>query len=280
MSSGECPYRMFFCPCCRGFLLPRTVNAMGAARRQYPSIFLRKIRNLNKRRLRNIISRFGYSIRPPDDLTVLADRFGTDKGSTAHAHRYTRIYSKIFKRQRRNNITLVEIGIGRPDTPSLRMWRNYFEVGHIFGFDVEDFSTVIVKGCTIIQGDMSVQEDLMRLVSCVGRPIEILIDDGSHASHHQQIALGALFSKLSPGGVYAIEDLHWTNTLLEKSGARKTRDMLRHFSSSGKIESPYISAAERNYLEENIKSITLFDSLSVVHADTADALAILVKKDD
>jgi hypothetical protein len=158
------------------------------------------------------------------------------------------------------------------------MWRQYFEVGHIFGFDVDDFSSATVKGCTIIRGDMSVKDDLARLVSCVGRPIDILIDDGSHASHHQQIALATLFSKLSPGGIYAIEDLHWKNVSLERDGAYKTRDILRRFFLTGKIESPYMSEAERGYLEENIKTLTLFDSLTSAQDDFTDALAILVKK--
>jgi hypothetical protein len=243
------------------------------------STFAHRIYISGRQALRNFLAEKGYLVRRMDDLTVLADRFGSDKGTKSAAHGYTRIYNKLFEHQRNSVITLVEIGLGRPDTPSLRMWRQYFEVGHIFGFDVGDFSNATVKGCTIIQGDMSVKDDLARLVSRVGRPIDILIDDGSHVSHHQQIALATLFSKLSPGGIYAIEDLHWRNVSLEREGAYKTRDILRRFFSTGKIESPYMSEVERSYLEENIKTLTLFDSLTLAQEDFTDALAILVKKD-
>ena len=39
---------------------------------------------------------------------------------------------------------------------------------------------------------------------------DIIIDDGSHYSPHQQKTLGYLFPKLKAGGLFIIEDLHYT----------------------------------------------------------------------
>jgi len=39
--------------------------------------------------------------------------------------------------------------------------------------------------------------------------LDIIIDDASHASHHQQNAFLTLFPKLRSGGLYIIEDLRW-----------------------------------------------------------------------
>src|SRR5262249_26075381 len=124
----------------------------------------------------------------------------------------------------------------------------------------------------------SSRSDLAGLVARVRRPIDILIDDGSHASHHQQIALGFLFPHVRSGGLYIIEDLHWQDAQLEKPGACKTRDVLRRFKIDGTFKSPYLSDDEQQYVENNIASIWLLDSRSDYHVDTADALAILRKK--
>jgi hypothetical protein len=116
------------------------------------------------------------------------------------------------------------------------------------------------------------------MVELVGRPIDILIDDGSHASHHQQFALGQLFCTLSSGGIYTIEDMHWTNIDLERAGVPKTRDILRRFLVTGTIESPCMSADQCRYLEHNISTVMLYDSLTTAACDTTDALAMLIKK--
>jgi hypothetical protein len=39
--------------------------------------------------------------------------------------------------------------------------------------------------------------------------LDVIIDDGSHASFHQQLMFKHLFPKLRPNGTYVIENLHW-----------------------------------------------------------------------
>jgi hypothetical protein len=252
-----------------------------------------------KRSLKRLLSRAGYSIRRSDELTALADEYGSDKGNAFYAHGYARIYNRLFTELRHSEITFVEIGLLRADVdgrrasnvsegvapasaheaPSLRMWKRYFDRAQIFGFDIDDFSGLHIDRCSIVQGDMSRPEDLSRLISTVARSIDILIEDGSHASHHQQIAFGELFPHISPGGIYIIEDLHWQDPLFEKDDAPKTRDILRRLSLDGVLlESPYISPLQRNYIEKNTLSVTLFDSLTSVSSDPTDALAVVVKK--
>jgi hypothetical protein len=262
------------------------------------SMLMIKIGKEIKRSLRNILSEAGYSIRRTDDLTAMADRFGSDKGNVAWAHGYARIYDKLFRDRRDKELAFVEIGLLRAevdkrrerngaegatsavahDAPSLRMWRRYFRSAQIVGFDIDDFSGVRIPGCRIMRGDMSSPEDLARLVDFIGRSIDILVEDGSHASHHQQIALGALFPSISPGGMYIIEDLHWQDAFIEKAQACKTRDVLRRFLVTGTIQSPYMSDTQREYLERNVERVFLFDSLTMSVEDPTDALAVLVKK--
>jgi hypothetical protein len=59
---------------------------------------------------------------------------------------------------------------------------------------------------------------------------DIIIDDASHASHHQQNGFLELFPRLAPGGLYVIEDLRWQPDAYERKGITKTADLFRGFS--------------------------------------------------
>ena len=87
----------------------------------------------------------------PVNLTDLADRYGSDKGSSKH--RYTELYHMLFHPFRDQEINFLEMGllIGGPehgesadretkDLPSIRMWLEYFTKAKITGLDVSDFS--------------------------------------------------------------------------------------------------------------------------------------------
>jgi len=158
------------------------------------------------------------------------------------------------------------------------MWSSFFPNARIFGFDIDDFSGLNIARCTILRGDMSSRSDLSKLCQAIGGPIDIVIEDASHASHHQQIALGVLFPHVRPGGLYVIEDLHWQNDALEKKEAPKTRDLLRSFQTQGIFDSPYLSSDERRYICDHTDKVLLFDSLSHEVDDSSDAIALLRKK--
>jgi hypothetical protein len=248
-------------------------------------------------RTRKYLIRTSYSLKRHDDLTYLANSFGSDKGSEGSAHLYTRIYRKLFEDVRNDQITILEVGLLRPDTdkrrvinategvtnataskaPSLEMWRAYFPRAKIFGFDIDDFSKVKIDGCQIIRGDMSSREDLVRLISTVGDQFDLVIDDGSHISHHQQIALGLLFPHVRSGGLYIIEDLHWQDLQIEKPEAVKTKTIFRQFLSTGAFESPFVSNSEKTYFEQHVDKLWLFDSLTRDVEDSRDALAVIRK---
>jgi hypothetical protein len=259
---------------------------------------LRTFKGAIRKILKSLVIRGGYSPDRMDMLTRLANLKGSDKGNLHNAHLYTRIYEKFFSMLREADLTVVEIGLLRTDidgrrlvcaaegatsasasqAPSLEMWRAYFPNARILGFDIDDFTAVRIPNCEIVRGDMSSRSDLARLVARVEGPIDILIEDGSHTSHHQQVALGFLFPHIRSGGMYIIEDLHWQCAQFEKPEACKTRDVLRRFQIDGAFKSPYLSDHQQRYVEDNTAGIWLFDSQDIYHLDTTDALAILRKK--
>ena len=231
---------------------------------------------------------------PTNELTRLANHFGSDKGDAVLcAHGYTRVYAALLERVRDQPIRILEIGLVHGQTqdtmrdrldevgcPSLRMWAQYLRAATIFGFDIVDFRNLSEPRINIFQGDQSKPEDLANLVAQAGGAFDIIIDDGSHASHHQQIALAQLFTHLSPGGLYCIEDLHYQPSDLELPGISTTREFLRdlRFGRSGArvaIDQPGLAV-----LLSQIRSIHCFDSQSHRWPLTQceDALAVLVKR--
>jgi hypothetical protein len=231
---------------------------------------------------------------PSDELTQLANRFGSDKGDTVLcAHTYTRVYEALLKPVREQPIRLLEIGLmhghtqdtmqGRFDEvgcPSLKMWAEYLPRAEIFGFDIVDFRPFSTPRMTIFQGDQSNAGDLARLAEQAGGPFDIIIDDGSHASHHQQAALAALFAHLAPGGLYCIEDLHFQPSDLEIEGITKTRAFLRELRFGGTGARIGIEQVDLARLLSQMASIHFFDSQSGRWslAQREDALAIIVKR--
>ena len=247
--------------------------------------------------VRNELRRRGYSVQRESELTRLANQFGSDKGTRLSGHMYTRVYENFFEPLRQKRLCLVEMGLLRSDidkrrsvcategnsaaqasdAPSLRMWRTYFPEAKIIGFDIDDFASVSIPGCKIIKGDMSSRADIERLVTSIDEPIDIIIDDASHASHHQQIALGMLFRHVRPGGMYIIEDLHWQNDLIERPDAPKTRDLLRELQVQKTFASPFMSEDQKKYLCERTSRVWLFDSLTHEVSDNSDAIAVIEK---
>jgi len=173
------------------------------------------------------------------NLTDLADKYGSDKGSSKH--RYTELYNMLFQPYRRRKITFLEMGlqIGGPehgesadrkttDAPSVRMWLEYFSKAKIIGLDISDFSWFKDDRFTFVRCDMGERANIAK-AAAVADSFNIIIDDAAHASHHQQQAFAELFPKLASGGLYIIEDLRWQPAEMETKGWPKTADLFQSY---------------------------------------------------
>jgi hypothetical protein len=224
-------------------------------------------------------------MRAMDELTPLANKYGSDKGDKVHgAHCYTSIYNALLSARRNEHLRFLEVGLLHPfDTseaptraPSLEMWRTYFPNASLFGFDIGNFTNVRLPNCQIFQGDASKREDLLRVGKIAG-PFDVIIDDASHASPHQQITFAALFPFLKSSGIFFIEDLHWQPAELEMPDVPTTRGLLRDFLSTGGISSPILSEPECAYLVSHIAGIDFYDSKDRLNKDRSDGLAAIRK---
>ncbi|NOD36242.1 MULTISPECIES: class I SAM-dependent methyltransferase [unclassified Ruegeria] len=177
------------------------------------------------------------------NLTQLAKKHGTDKGLTDLAHGYTRLYELLFHPLRDKPIRLLEMGLlrGGPEVrgrradretdrvPSVDMWLEYFEHAHVTGLDISDFSWRKGPRFDFVQCDMEKRENIKAAAAQFEQPFDVIIDDASHASHHQQFALLEMWPKLKDGGIYIIEDLHWQPGTFENPDFPKTGDLFHDF---------------------------------------------------
>jgi hypothetical protein len=177
----------------------------------------------------------------------------------------------LFHPYRQRKITFLEMGllIGGPehgndsdrhtsDCPSIRMWLEYFPKAQIHGLDISDFSWFKHERFTFHRCDMDDRDNIAAAIEEIDSPPTIVIDDASHASHHQQNAFLEIFPRLESGGLYIIEDLRWQPEVYEQPGITKTADLFRTWVATRAFEhSDPAVAAELNTLAEDISGVHL-----------------------
>lgn len=206
----------------------------------------------------------------PNWLTQLAAKFDLDKGAIHKgqaAHHYTRVYHELFRSKALEPIRILEIGLCRgrvqgaaqDQVPSLQMWLEYFPNAEVIGADIEDFrwfSHPRVRIHRVDQGDRNMLAEL----GATEKPLDIIIDDGSHASVHQHLTLGVLFPSLKPGGLFVIEDLDWQPPEIPSNGAPLVKDVLNAMKLSGSFASNVMTEAEAKFIADEVDEILLNDS--------------------
>lgn len=195
------------------------------------------------------------------------NRIGKKQGTDKYRHGFLPFYDKHFSSRRLDELRLLEIGI--LGGTSLRMWAEYFRNAAITGCDIEEdsfFTAERVECCLL---DQSSREALTAWRDAHAEGFDIIIDDGSHFMHDQQITFALLFPLLKSGGYYVIEDLHTSLGRSEKcfevyglnrDMSNSTEAMLKGFVDSGKIASPHMERPEEAYLENNIAACDIFYS--------------------
>ena len=208
------------------------------------------------------------------NLSQLANEAGSDKGDAVfHAHDYARLYAFLFEQFRTQDFTMLEIGLKRGgldeavlrgraerEAPSIAMWRKYFPKAAIVGFDISDFSAVQMEGFTFIRGDAGSVESLTALHAQLPK-LRLLIDDGSHASYHQQLTLAHLFDRVEPGGFFVIEDIHVFNPMdKDLPKVPRTIALLENFLRTGTFDSPAISPEQGHFIAANTAQVFIHRS--------------------
>lgn len=207
-------------------------------------------------------------------LSGISKLYPTDKDFT-HNY-YNRVYENYFSPIKSDVKKLCEIGIGGfwhdvnwIHGNSLKVWRDYFVNAEILGLDIQKYD--ISGDLNRIQIDWLDQSKKELVIEYSDKLIDydIIVDDGSHNTYDQQITFAYFFKSLKSGGIYVLEDLH---TNLEVKIPIKNNlwgwgnpdhtiplDMLKEYQKNGKIISNVLTSEECDYLNNNIKSVEIFD---------------------
>ena len=167
--------------------------------------------------------------KPEDELSVLCDIYGSDKGSMYNdCHTYTLEYFYLFHKIRDNVEMVFECGIGtnNPKLPSsmglygqpgasLRVWRDYFKNAQIVGVDIDKkilFEEGRIHTAYIDQTDPKEIEELFHsLFNKYQKLFDIMIDDGLHTFEAAICLFENSFHYLANNGYYIIEDMGYSD---------------------------------------------------------------------
>ena len=149
-----------------------------------------------------------------------------------HLNFITEIYPVYFDPFKNDKITLLEIGVKYG--ASLRVWKDFFPNGLIYGIDIEKSYALTEDRIKTFTGSQADTKFLKKIVKEVGK-FDFIIDDGSHLSTDQITSFDYLFEHgLKAGGTYFIEDMDQDfgiNTSKEhkKINGGQTTEMLKEY---------------------------------------------------
>jgi hypothetical protein len=155
----------------------------------------------------------------PTRMCRVMTKYGSDK---ARAHKFTAVYSALFKGRHDQRLRIFELGLGTndPNAPSsmgvfgvpgasLRGWRDLFPHALVYGADIDRrilFQEDRIKTFYCDQLDPSSIGELWSQPDLQGGA-DIIIEDGLHTLEANVFFLEHSLGHLRPGGIYITEDI-------------------------------------------------------------------------
>ena len=173
-----------------------------------------------------------YNSNSASDLARLCDEYGTDKGELTPdsnpypwaSHNYSDFYELIFSSRRSSVESLLECGIGTPNTEfpssmgeeanpgaSLRVWRDYFPNAEVTGIDIDPEVMFSEDRINTYCVDQTSEESIKEFLDSQNGDFDIIIDDGLHQYHANVSLFENTIDRLSEDGTYVIEDVSYDN---------------------------------------------------------------------
>ena len=136
-------------------------------------------------------------------MVELSEGLDTDKESR---HAFLRFYDCLFSPVRDSARAVLEVGIHTGG--SLELWRRYFSSAMIYGVDVKVVPPPADSRIRHFQFDQDDEVAWGRAMAEVGRPLDVVVEDGNHMMASQQRTFEIVFPQVVSGGLYILEDLH------------------------------------------------------------------------
>lgn len=195
---------------------------------------------------------------------------------------YLAIYSAELARfvEHDRPVRLLEIGV--QNGGSLEVWRRFLPEGSsITGIDIDPACAGLAlgDGITILIGNAG---DPIALEQLLGEAqFDVIVDDGSHRSSDIIAAFESCFSRIAPGGIYVIEDLHCSYFSSHEGGFRKPGSAIEflkslvdalntdHFEADSQDKVSLNELARLRNLGRQLARVTFYDSVAVVQRSLA-----------
>ena len=220
-----------------------------------------------------------YSISNSDlfkkNIDYLFEKFNSDKGNfyinqysqpikknntRISAHGYSEIYEKYFLLKKNDHLNILEIGSFYGNAAAAIFF--YFKNSKIYSADVFPdlfrYSSERIENFYI---DSSSENSLKNKLISKNIFYDIVIEDASHSFKDQIISLFMLFKKVSPEGLFIIEELDFPEKRKDmnlKNEYPSLKQILINIKSNKNFDSKYINDSDKKYFLDNFKTIQIF----------------------
>lgn len=201
-------------------------------------------------------------------LDDLATKYNTDKGPNDHM--YTSRYSIYLEPFRDIEFNLLEIGVY--DGASVKMWKEYFPKATIVAIDIDPRCKQFEEERIHIHIGDQTDVNFLNTVFDLYAHFEVILDDGGHSYKQQIVSFESLFPKLTPGGLYFLEDMHtsyrpksvWDDYPI--TGVNYFKNLVDSVNVNGKSFCGYkeVDTTTLNYFERNVDYIHFYKSMLLV----------------
>ena len=223
------------------------------------------------------------------DLSSLAKKHKSDKFG---AHFYTPVYEKYMRDKKNKKVNILEIGVGGwshkkgysdpyKGGESLKMWRDYFKHGKVYGLDIFKKEINLGNRVKIFQGSQDDTKILSKIIKKSGK-LDYIVDDGSHLYKDVVLSFNYLFNHLKNGGFYFIEDIQ-TSYLREFGGdgfnLQNKNTIINYFKgiidkiNHKEIENPFYKIDE---IAKNVTEVHFYHNLIVIKKEKNTELSTIL----
>ena len=156
------------------------------------------------------------------ELCDVMNKYGSDKGNGWH--NYTKLYYKIFKDKRNDELNIFELGLGTNNInipsnmgvfgkpcASLYGWKEFFKNSKIFGADIDKdilIYTEDIKTYYCHQLSKEIINNMYNNSDLQNTYFDIIIEDGLHTFEANMSFMCNSLHKLKPDGIYIVENIH------------------------------------------------------------------------
>ncbi|GAB3296475.1 class I SAM-dependent methyltransferase [Epidermidibacterium keratini] len=120
---------------------------------------------------------------------------------------YFAAYENHLARFEGRPVRLLEIGVNRGG--SLQLWKKYLGPRAIIvGLDIDPACKQVEEPQIHVRIGSQTDTALLQSIDDEFGPFDVVLDDGSHQNAHQIATMEFLYPRMSPTGVYLVEDVH------------------------------------------------------------------------